>query len=166
MLFLDDFDQLWLLVNLGLTTGILVNLTWNGILSALMLNGLCHVNLDVSVALWRKDNIWNFRGTTHKTRANKIRCLQLPFFYLTSRVQWEVSNKERDFAFCCPKLAFRNCIVHGSRLVLPDKVELLQLIWKNFPDLVLGTRQETFFFWLKLNRSTLTRSMLTSRCIG
>ena len=37
MSFWDDFDQFWLLVNLGLTMSILVNLTWNGTLSALML---------------------------------------------------------------------------------------------------------------------------------
>jgi len=36
MLFWNDFDQLRLLVNLGLTRGILVNLTSNGTSSALM----------------------------------------------------------------------------------------------------------------------------------
>ena len=34
MLFWDDFDQLWLMVNPWLTKGILVNLAWNGVLSA------------------------------------------------------------------------------------------------------------------------------------
>ena len=41
-------------------------------------NRLGHVSLDVFAALWRKDHIfWNFRGSAHKSRVDKMRCLQL-----------------------------------------------------------------------------------------
>ena len=58
-------------------------------------------------------------------------------------------DKERDLAFGCLKIACGNCVVHGSRPVLPNRVELLQLIRINFFDLVLELGQETFFFWVK-----------------
>ena len=58
-----------------------------------------------------------------------------------------MSNKECDSAFCCPKIACGNCIVHGSILVLPNVVRLLQLVWRNF-DLWHCARNSTpFFFW-------------------
>ena len=82
---------------------------------------------------------------------DKIQCLQLPFLYIISRVQREVSDKERDSAFCCPNIACGNCAVHGSRPALPDKIELLQRVWKNFSS-VLDVGQKTlylfFFFFL------------------
>ena len=73
-----------------------------------------------------------FSGFAHKSRVVKIRCLQLPFLYFISRVQWEVSDKEHNSTFCCLKITCKNCVVHGSGLVLLDKVELLQLVWRNF----------------------------------
>ena len=77
-------------------------------------------------------------------------------------------DKERDSAFCCPNIACGNCAVHGSRPALPDKIELLQRVWKNFSS-VLDVGQKTlhllfFFFWLKVNRSTLTGGPY--RCVG
>ena len=37
-------------------------------------------------------------------------------------------DKELDSTFYCPKIVFENYAIHRSRSVLPDKVELLQLI--------------------------------------
>ena len=54
-------------------------------------------------------------------------------------------GKERDSAFCCPKIACRNCAVHGSISALLGKIELLQLVWKIF-GLVLDAGQKTLFF--------------------
>ena len=119
-----------------------------------------------------------FLGFNAQIEVDKIQCQQLPFLYLTFLMQWEVSDKERDFAFRRPKIVKGNCTVHGSRLVLCDKVELLQLVWRN---LWLGPRNWArnsgfffFFFFLLVkgqlvNRSMLTRSTLTSdlcRCSG
>ena len=36
---------------------------------------------------------------------DKIWYQQLPLLYLISRVQWEVSDRERDFKFCHPQIA-------------------------------------------------------------
>ena len=55
-------------------------------------------------------------------------------------------GKERDSAFCCPKIACRNCVVHGSIPALLGKIELLQLVWKIF-GLVLDAGQKTLFFF-------------------
>ena len=118
--------------------------------------------------LWTyRENIifLEFLGFSAQIEVDKIQCLQLPFLYLTFLMQWEVSNKERDFW-----------------LVLCDKVELLQLVRRNF---WLGPRNWArnssffiflfiFFFFLLVkgqlvNRSMLTRSTLTSdpcRCSG
>jgi len=61
----------------------------------------------------------------------------MPLFYLTYQLQGEVLDKERNFSFCCPKIVCKSCVVHKLRLDLPDKVELLQLVRKDF-------------FWLSL----------------
>ena len=65
MLSSNDFDQLWLLVKLD----------WLGAFWSFWLemalwvlrcpNWLCHVNLDVSVAQWRKVNIFGIFGVWH-----------------------------------------------------------------------------------------------------
>ena len=40
------------------------------------LNELCHINLDVFEAPWRKDNIFEiFESPTRKSRVDKIKCL-------------------------------------------------------------------------------------------
>jgi len=146
------FWLIWLSVNLGLTRGILVNLTWNSISSALISEGVApRQSKCFRSPLEKRKYFWNFRGLACKWKADKIQCLQLPLLYLTSRVQWEVLDNECDSVFCCPKIACRNCVVHGLRSVLPDTVKLLQLIRKNFSDLVLGTGQQTlsFFFLVK-----------------
>ena len=41
--------------------------------------------------------------------------------YLTSRVQWEVSNKERDFKFCRPQIACRDYSWIETRFYLTDR---------------------------------------------
>ena len=112
---------------------------------------------------------WIFRGLAHKSRAKKIRYLQLPLFYLISRVQWEVSNKERNSAFCCPKIACGNYVVHGLRLILPDKAELLQLVRRNLLTWPLKMGKKLWFFFFGQKVSTLTRSTLTgghTMCAG
>ena len=161
MLFLDDFDWLWILVNLWLTRAF-----WSIWLEMALWvvqrpNGLCHINLDVSTAPWRKDNIfWNFQGLAPKLRANKVWCQLLPLLYLTSLVQWEVSDKECDFTFCCPKIVCENSVVHGSRPVLPNTVELIWIFYFYFYYyfffLIWSSkfRQETLIFFFLAQRLT------------
>ena len=153
MLFFDDFDWLWILVNLRLTRAFWSIWPEMALRVVQRPNGLCHINLDVSTTPWRKDNIfWNFQGLAPKLRADKVWCQLLPLLYLTSLVQWEVSDKECDFAFCCPKSACEN---------YPDKVELLQPIPKNSLtwSLMLGKRLSFYFFLFATN-------MLVSKQVG
>ena len=105
---------------------------------------------------------WIFRVPTCKSRADKIRYQQLPIFYLISRVQWEVSNKERDFEFCCPP-DLRAKTLHGSRpnfTYLDRSVAVaIEIFYGHVPTLWEKRRKRIFFFfWIG---SALTRSMLT-----
>ena len=114
--------QLWLLVNLGLTRGIFVNLACNCTSSAPMPKQVALRQFRCfHDPMEKRLYFWNFQGLAYKSRVGKILCLQLPLLYptsrvgkilclqlpllyLTSRVQWEVLDKELDSAFCCPKL--------------------------------------------------------------
>ena len=121
------------------------------------LNRSCHVNLDAFATPWRKVYIfWNFQSPACKSRVEKIRYLQLSLLYLTSRVQWETSDKECNSTFCCPKIACDNCPVHRPRPVLLDKVDLLQLVQKNLCWLNPWCWAKDIFFWSTINQSTLT----------
>ena len=55
-------------------------------------------------------------------------------------------DKERDSAFCRPKIAYGNCVVHGSRPDLPDKVMLLLEKFPLAGSLML--RQKLWVFFL------------------
>ena len=78
MLFWDDFDQFWPLVNPGMIRGILVNLTWKGILSAPMSKQVVPCQFrwshDPLVKNWY---FWKFWDSAHKSRIDKIQYLQL-----------------------------------------------------------------------------------------
>ena len=96
-------------------------------------NRLCHITVDVSVALWRKDNIFGIFGVWHANRRwTKYGVYSYTFFI------WHLECNERCWIknviphFFALKLC-GNCTVHGSRLVLPDIVKLQQLIRKTFP---------------------------------
>ena len=148
MLFRQDFDLIWLSVNSRLTRGILVNLIGKGTSSVSMPKRVTQCQSKRFLGPMEKRlYFWNFQGPACKSRVDKIQYLQLPILCLTSRLQGEVLDKERNSAFCYPKIAYENCAVHGLRQALPNKVELLQLVQKSF--FWLGTlvsgRNFTFF---------------------
>ena len=88
MLFYDDFDLVWPLVNPGLTKGILVILAKKGTLGALMFKRVAPRHSRCPHGpMERKLYFWIFWGPAHKSRADKIWYQQLPLLCLIPRVQ-------------------------------------------------------------------------------
>ena len=111
--------------NLGLTKGILVILVERGTLGALMHEWVVPHHFVCSRSpMERKYYFEIFRGLACKSKADKIRYLQLPLLYLIPWVQWEVSDKEHDFIFLSPLNCMWRRFMDQER-TLPDWINLL-----------------------------------------
>ena len=87
---------------------------------------------------------------------------------MTSRVQWEVSDKERDFKFCHPQIACRDYSWIKTRFYLTGLI-CCSYFWSIFWTCLWALGEEkaspfSFLYWKfdRVNRSTLTDG--PSRC--
>ena len=131
-----DFDLIWPSINLRVTRGILVIFAKRGTSGC-------------------TTSFWMF------SRSHGEKIIFLDFFktsmqiegryYLTSWVQWEVSDKERDFRFCCLQICVRRLFMDRYQTLL-DWTDLLQLLLKFFWACLwtLGEEKGVFFFFLGL----------------
>ena len=155
--------------NLGLTKGILVILAEKCTSGAPIpewvaprRSGCSHRPME------RKWYFWIFRGLTSKSRVNKIRYQQLPFLYLISRVQWEVSDKERDFEFYCPQINVWRLFMDRDR-TLPAWPDLLQLLSEYFLDMSLHSGRgegEVLFLFIFFFRVWMGWRWLGQHCLA
>ena len=88
-------------------------------------------------------------------------------YYLTSWVQWEVSDKERDFRFCCLQICVRRLFMDRYQTLL-DWTDLLQLLLKFFWACLwtLGEEKGVFFFFFWVLPAALEGVQGSSRLIN